>query len=240
MKIAAIALASAFAAALGLAQSASAQQNYGEPNSGPQQGFNNDHSNQPGQGPMGNQNSGSMMPNPHPQWNGNWSNGQQAQNQNWSQGQNQNWRQGRNQNSGQGWHPMHRWGMEGHMGPMWHRHAMMNRGTSFAFGNAKARIFVHCNQSESLQDCTNAANDLLDQIASSRSNAGNNSSGSTNGSGSSSSTNGLGGSRSMNGGSFGNATGSGSIKPGSDMQNNAQSPDQNPASAQQDQSDSGE
>jgi hypothetical protein len=234
MKIAAIALASAFAASLGLAQPASAQQNYGESGYGSQQDFNSNNDNtQSNHGPMmGNPSGGPMTNNGNPQWMGNGRPGQQAQNQNWRHGQNQNSSPGQNQN----WGSMHRSGMmHGHMGPMGHRRAMMSEGTSFAFGNGKARIFVHC-RSESLQDCKKAANDLLDQIASSRNSAASNSS--TNGSGSSSTgAEGSSGST-QSGNGYGKTTGSGSIvTPGHGMQDNGQSGDQNPAS---DQPDSGE
>jgi hypothetical protein len=57
--------------------------------------------------------------------------------------------------------------MEGRTG-QWHRHMMMgrNQGASFAFGNGNARMRIRCPANEPLQNCINAATQLLDKISS--------------------------------------------------------------------------
>jgi len=163
MRIAAIAFASIFAAALGFAQPGFAQQNQNQSN---QNGDTQSGPGMQGQGPRG--------PNgPGPNWrsNENWRNAQGDQDDEY-------WRPG--------WRRGPRWGMEDRMGPMWRMHRRMERmeeanaAAHFRFRRGQAAIDVKCPEGESLQACVNAAGQLLDKIANLRSS---NAAGTTNGSG---------------------------------------------------------
>jgi hypothetical protein len=87
---------------------------------------------------------------------GNW-----RQNQNWRNAENEGWRR----RGG---------GMQGHMGMMMgpHMPELAERGASFSFGNANARMSVHCPANESVETCVRAATQLLDKIGSLKSNTG--------------------------------------------------------------------
>ncbi len=82
----------------------------------------------------------------------------------------------------------HHWRMEGRMGRMWHHRMMMgmmrSQAARFNFSNGEARMNVQCPSTESLQDCVQAAGQLLDKISNLRKSAGGSStsSGSTRGS----------------------------------------------------------
>ena len=200
MKIAALALASALAAVVGSAQPSFAQymgqndQNESYQNQDNSQGQNDedrydqsgmnsqtqnedthDESSTTGQNSYGDHQSGQFQ-------------GSDDDNTN-----NRNWRNNRmgsnglrqNNNSG-AW--SHHGRMEGRMGEMW-RHRMMmgmmrSQAARFSFSNGEARMNVQCPSNDSLQDCVQAAGQLLDKISNLRksSTSSSTSSGSTRGS----------------------------------------------------------
>jgi len=83
-------------------------------------------------------------------------------------------------------------GMHGHMGLMMGQRMRdrfgEDRGASFSFGNGRARMSVHCPANESVETCVRAASQLLDKITSLRSNTASTPGSSSTGSGASESS----------------------------------------------------
>lgn len=174
MKIAAIALASALAAIAGSAQPGLAQtanQNPDQSQYGQDQ--NRTELDQTGSRMSGSQSNmnGSMNDEDEDDENS-YTTGQNADNPQRNQ-DGQNWSGEGNRNSDSNRGGSDRGRMEGRMSQRWHRHMMMgrNEGASFTFGNGNARMRIRCPANESLQNCVNAATQLLDKISSLKSNA---------------------------------------------------------------------